>query len=155
MSLNQYLIDLLMKERAIVEELLMIDNKIQFTNLTYDKLLNDIRGMTIHIKDIPIRKYDFITDGELQTILQCLINYAPLINHLNINKRYVGVNTWLVKHINDYYREQSLNINISLDISDSYSLYDDSKAIVICGFKEFIEGTSLLFDNKNIIEVEM
>lgn len=155
MSLNKFLIELLIQERSIVEELLAIDNKIQFTNLTFEQLLNSIKDVTNEVEDIPMRKYDFITDGEIKTVLNCLINYAPFINHLNINKRYVGINKWLINHINDYYENNNINIHIILDIDNNYRKFNDSKVIVVCGFKEFVEGTSLLFENKKILKIEM
>lgn len=155
MSLNKYLLELLIKERSVVEELLVIDNKIQFTNLTFEQLLNSIKNVTNEFVDIPMRKYDFITDGDVKTVLNCLINYAPFINNLNINKRYVGINKWLVNHINYYYQNHNININISLDINDNYEKYNDSKTIIIIGFKEFVEGISLLFHDKNILKIEM
>lgn len=155
MSLNKYLIELLIQEHSIIDELLVIDNKIQFTNLTFDWLLNILQDITIDLDELPVRKYDVITDGELKTTLNCLINYAPFINHLNINERYVGINKWFIKHINDYYKSHNININILLDIDDNYEQYNDSKALIVCGFKEFIDGISLLFENKNVIKIEM
>lgn len=155
MSLNKYLIELLIQERSVVEELLVVDNKIQFTNLSFEQLLNSIKVVTNEVEDIPMRKYEFITDGEVKTVLNCLINYAPFINNLNINKRYVGINKWLVNHINDYYQNHNINIHILLDIDNNYEKYNNSKSIIICGFKEYVEGISYLFENKNILKIEM
>lgn len=155
MSLNKYLIELLIQEQSIIEELLIIDNKIQFTSLTYNQLLNILQNITIDMDELPVGKYNVITDGEINTTLKCLISYAPLINRVNINKRYVGINKWFIKHINNYYKRNKININILLDIDNNYSQYTDSKSLIICGFKEFIDGTSSLFDNKSIIKIEM
>lgn len=155
MSLNKYLIELLIQEQSIIEELLIIDNKIQFTSLTYNQLLNILQNITIDMDDLPVGKYDVITDGEINTTLKCLISYAPLINRMNINKRYVGVNKWFIKNINEYYKRNKININILLDIDNNYSQYTDSKFLIICGFKEFIDGTLSLFNNKSVIKIEM
>lgn len=146
--MKEYILGLLEEEKYIVEELLRIDNKVQNTNYTYEYVYKTIYNFNKEKMDIK-GKYMVITDGELSTVLNILFNYSDNILCLNINHKTVGLYKWLVNRLNMY----NDNIDIILDIDNNYELYDEYDNFIIAGFDEFVEGTSEMYDNKNIIKI--
>ncbi len=147
--MKEYLLNILDSEKSIVEELLRIDNRIQFTDYTYEYIYNKIYNFNKFDNKLN-DKYIVITDGEIDTILYILFNYIDNTIVLNINHKTIGLYKWLISRINEYY-----NKNIILDINNNYELYDKYDNILIAGFIEFVEGTSLLYENKNIVKIEI
>ncbi len=146
--MKEYILGLLEEEKYIVEELLRIDNKVQNTNYTYEYVYKTIYNFNKEKMDIK-GKYMVITDGELSTVLNILFNYSDNILCLNINHKTVGLYKWLVNRLNMY----NDNIDIILDIDNNYELYDKYDNFIIAGFDEFVDGTSEMYDNKNIIKI--
>lgn len=146
--MKEYILNLLEEESNIVEELISIDNKIQNNDLTYSKLYKTI--FDTNIKNNKINgKYIVITDGQLKTVLNIILNYTGNILCLNINHTSVAIYKWLVDRINKY----SNDINIILDINNNYELYDKYDNFIITGLKEFVDGTSELYYDKNILKI--
>ena len=116
--MKDYLLNILETEKDIVEELLSIDNKVQYTNYTYEYIYNKIYNFNKYDNNLN-DKYIVITDGEIDTILYILFNYIDNTIVLNINHKTIGLYKWLITRVNEYY-----NKNIILDIDNNYELYD-------------------------------
>ncbi len=154
-KIKNYILNLIIEEREIIEELLNIDNRICKTNLTYSEFIKKIQKQNIRIENINT-PCNFFTDGEPDTTFYILVNYALYVKSLNINRTFVGINKWLVERAKDWFFERGLEIDLNLDLDDNYLNYinDDTKA-VICGFKEFTQGTEKLLNKKDILLIEM
>lgn len=144
--MKEYLLNKLEEEKEIVESILDIDNRVQGTNIGYNQVYNLILN-TKEITNNVDKKYILITDGELSTIIYMLINYTNNIMCININHMTLGFNMWLVKKLNEY------GIDILLDKDNNYDIYDKYNNIMIAGFEEFVEGTTDIFDNKDILKI--
>lgn len=155
MNLKNYLIKLLLDEKEIVEELIMVDNKVMFSNLTYKDLYNIVEKCKIDFEDILSFNYDFILDGDINTIVYVLINYSTCVRYLHVNSNYVGITSWLITKINQYYNDININTCISLDINKGYKDFSQDEVLVLCGHSYFINGIKDLFDNKKFIIIEM
>lgn len=145
--MKEYILNLLEEEQELVNELLNIDNKIQNTNYTYEDIFKMIYDTKIYTNTLD-KKYMVITDGELSTIFNILFNYADNILCININHMTVAFNMWLVKRINEY-----KNLEIILDKDNNYEVYDKFNDLIITGYEEFVEGTSDMYDDKNILKI--
>ena len=77
-----------------------------------------------------------------------LFNYIDNTIILNINHKTIGFNKWLITRINEYY-----NREIVLDVDNNYELYSKYDNIMIIGFEEFVEGTSLMYEDKNLLKI--
>ncbi len=153
MTLKDYICDLLVEERSLIEELLKVDNHICQTKLTYDVLYAKIYSV-VDSNEVIEHKCNYITDGEPDNVLLALMN-APKIKNLHINRTYVGINKWLTERTKEYFKEQNINVNLILDIEKGYRRYtDDNHDIVIIGPKEFIYGIASMFIEKTIIKIE-
>lgn len=151
--MKEYLLNCLEEDQSIVNELLRIDNKIQFTSLSIDDLVELINNITeLNIDDMK-KKYVFVTDGEINTTLNILCNYSRGIKCININKRNVAINKWLFMAINQYYINNDISIDIELDIENDYTRYESEKEIVICGYETFVNGTKELFDDNQVLTI--
>lgn len=81
MNIGEYLFEKLIEEKNLVEELINIDNKIQYTNLTYSEFIKKVKQ--IKVPKIGIRGLNnFITDGEPDTIFAIMMNMAPMVKKL-------------------------------------------------------------------------
>ncbi len=132
MDIINYLLNLVIDEEEIIRELLNIDNNLCQMNISYNDLVDIIRttnGDEYKVTD----KYDVITDGDIKSVVFALINYHDVINRINIDDFYYGINKWLVTRINEYY-----NNEIILDKDSSYEKYGNN--IMIVGEKAFIDG---------------
>ena len=126
--MKEYLLNILDEEKNIVEELLSIDNRVQYTNYTYEYIYNKIYNFNKYNNKLN-DKYIVITDGEIDTILYILFNYIDNTIVLNVNHKTIGLYKWLITKINNNY-----NKNIILDIDNNYELYDKYDNILIAGF---------------------
>lgn len=137
MDLINYLLNLMIDEKEIVEELLNIDNKICLLNVTYSDLINIIRSTKLDNKQLR-EEYDVITDGDIHSVIYALINYCNSIKKINIDNFYYGINKWLVTRVNEY-----LNSNIIIDKKPDYNKYVNKKIIV--GEEEFVNGVGEIY----------
>lgn len=151
MSLETYLNDALLDEKAIVEELLNIDNKICDTLLNYEQLVGLLKNSKNFSQSIT-ETVNVITDGNPEMVYRSLINYGKYINKIHVDRTFLGINKWLVERTNDYYKELGINTYINIDEGSSYLNYDD-KTVVIIGEEEFAEGISNLFSKTEIIKI--
>ena len=147
--MKEYVLNCLNDDEIVVNQLLDIDNKIQFTSYTINDLVNLIKSIDIDNFD-DSNKYVFITDGELKTVLTILFNYYSNIKIININKKNIAIIKWFYIVIKKYYEDNDLEFNILLDIHNDYRKYDYENNIVICGYEEFCLNIGELFNNKNI-----
>ena len=144
--MKEYLLNKLEEEQDIVEKILEVDNRVQKTNYDYNYVHNLVSNTNIVSNNLK-SKYILITDGELSTIIYMLLNYTQNIMCININHMTVGLNMWLIKKINE------LGIEIYLDKNNNYNIYDEYDRIMVAGFKEFVDGTSLMYENKDVIKI--
>ena len=144
--MKEYLLNKLEEEQDIIEKILEVDNRVQKTNYDYNYVHNLVSNTNIVSNNLK-SKYILITDGELSTIIYMLLNYTQNIMCININHMTVGLNMWLIKKINEF------GIEIYLDKNNNYNIYDEYDRIMVAGFKEFVDGTSLMYENKDVIKI--
>lgn len=149
--MKEYVLDCLNNDEIVVNQLLDIDNKIQFTSCTINDLISLVNDIDINNYN-DNNKYVFITDGELKTVLITLFNYYSSIKIININKKNVAIIKWFIMIIKKYYEGYGLESKILLDINNDYSKYDNEN-IVICGSKTYCSNMKLLFPNKLLKEL--
>lgn len=152
MTLEKYLVIMLVEEKSIIEELLQIDNGIGKTNLTYNQLLEMMTSGKydkLSVND----KCNFITDGEVDTVFNVLITSAPFVKKLHINRNFVAINKWLVEKTKQYYLDKQLELDLMLDIQKDYSDYtNDDSMYIIYGFSEFVDGClDILYDKNTML----
>ena len=68
MDLKTYLLNCFLEDRSVIEELLFIDNKVQYTNLTYEKLLDVLKNISVYDNLDEAFSYIAITDGEFDSV---------------------------------------------------------------------------------------
>ncbi len=148
-----FIINKLIDEKEIIEELLKLDNAVLKRNLTYEELVKSICNAKIETIDLDLNnKYNVITDGEPDNVFSVLVTLPKNIAYININRKFLGINTWLIEQVKQFYNHE---IAISLDTSLDYQKYDISNlTIILKGYKEFVLGMSELLNNKNIIVLE-
>ena len=124
------LLNYLEDEKAIVEELIEIDNDIMKTNYSYDNYYSEFQNvLNKEVNSILIDKDTiFVTEGDVFVTLDILRR----INSLNkivvyINQGYVGMNKWLISK----YYDTTGNDNVVLDVSINYNKYIDKGYRVI------------------------
>lgn len=145
MNLQSYLIECVLNDKDLVDVLLEIDNKIQYTDLSYENVLDILKNINVYdnLNDTCIA----ITDGEVDTVIRVLLQTSNLTN-LFINRSFLGINKYFVKCVNDYYEKDK----IQLDTSTDYRKYiDSSNKIVLAGFDTFVEELSKEFENRDLI----
>lgn len=134
MSLKEYLINCMINEKSIIEELIYIDNRVQHTSLTYDKLIE----MLYSINECEILNDGesvAITDGEVENVFKVLISISG-IRIIFVDRAFLGINKYLVSRVNLFYGEDV----IELDIGYDYMKYINSKYfIVVSGIKDFVD----------------
>lgn len=154
MTLENYLLQSLMDEKEIVEELLRVDNNVQKTNYTYEEVLRNLKKLVSPRISLEI-PCNFVTDGEPDTVYNILVRLTPYVQNLHINRKFVAINKWLVERTKEYYKEQGIQIPLSLDVERGYDKYiEDDRAVIIYGFSEFTEGIKDIFYNKNMAIIE-
>lgn len=137
MDIINYFNNLLIDEEEIVKELILIDNTVCNTNMTYDDLIKSINSIKLSENDMK-KPIDVITDGEVSSVFYALLNYNVNINKIHIDSTFLAINKWLVQRFNEYF-----NINIILDDGFNYNYY--SNDIVIVGDSLFTSGLSKMF----------
>lgn len=153
MSLEEYLLECIVREKSIIEELLTIDNKIQKTNYTYSFLLEKIRNLS-GLNLIFDKPYDFITDGEPDTVYNVLLS-CPFVNRIHINRSFVAINKWLVERTKEYYQEKNVENPLFLDVENGYNNYvENDVGIILYGFSEFVNGIEEIFQDKSIAVIK-
>lgn len=147
MTLNDFLIDSFLEEKDVINELLMIDNSIQFTDTLYEDILLILRS-SLEYDLFALDKCTIISDGNLEKTIKVLIKYSSSVDNVFVSKSFLGIYTWFVKRIRNYY-----NNDISLDKSNDYSKYlSNDSTIVICGDSEFLNYMENYFSEcKSII----
>lgn len=144
MDLINYLLNLMIDEEDIIKELLIIDNKICYVNLTYNNLIDIIKNTKYNENNLD-EKFDIITDGNINSVVYTLINYHDKINKINIDNYCYSINKWLVTRVNEY-----LNSNIILEKDSFYDNYNNK--IIIIGEEEFTKSIGYIFpDSLKII----
>ena len=116
--MKEYILNLMEEERSIIEEVIKIDNKIQFGNVSFEQLYSEISNVVIDTKSIG-EKCIAITDGMFNSTFKLLFNYSYDIECINVDCRNIGFYMWLVDRINKY----DENINIFLDTKNNYKEY--------------------------------
>ena len=149
--MKEFVLDCLNEDNIVVNELLNIDNKIQFKSFSINDLVNIINSININTLD-DYNEYVFITDGELKTVLTILFNCYPNIKIININNKNVAIIKWFIMVIKKYYMNNGLDYDVILDIDNNYSKYDNENNIVICGSKLYYNYTRKYFSNKSLID---
>lgn len=147
MDLRTYLIDCILEDKNLIEELLLIDNKVQYTNLTYESLIEMLKKINDYdILDDNLN-YVAITDGEFDTIFKVLIS-VPSLSTIYVNRSFLGINKYLIKLVNTFYKFEK----VKLDDSTDYHKYIDSEdKIILSGFDTFVEELSKEFESKEIV----
>ena len=147
MDLKSYLLNCFLEDRSVIEELLFIDNKVQYTNLTYEKLLDVLKNISVYDNLDEAFSYIAITDGEFDSVCKILINITE-IKTLYVNRCFLGINKYIVKCVNEFYGADK----VMLDSSVNYQKYiDKSNKIVLCGFDTFVEELTKEFNECEII----
>ncbi len=155
MDLKEYLFEKSIKDELIIDELLKIDNSIQLGNISQDYLRKILLSNNVTYDQLT-KRVNLITDGEISTVISMLYKYGPNINIINVNKRNVALNKWLIKTANEYFDEY-YGVTIGLDVSNNYNNYYNDELLFVCGFKEFVKGTKkiikMINNNLNIVEI--
>lgn len=147
MDVKTYLLNCFLEDRSVIEELLFIDNKVQYTNLTYEKLLDVLKNISVYDNLDETFSYIAITDGEFDSVCKILINITE-IKTLYVNRCFLGINKYIVKSVNEFYGADK----VTLDSSVNYQKYiDKSNKIVLCGFDTFVEELTKEFNECEII----
>lgn len=144
MDLRSYLMDCILEDKNIIEELLLIDNKVQYTNLTYETLINMLKKINDY--DILDGNFNYvaITDGEFDTVFKVLIN-IPSLSTLYVNRSFLGINKYLIKLVNTFYECEK----VKLDDSTNYHKYVNSTdKIILSGFDTFVDEIAKEFVHK-------
>lgn len=145
--MKEYILNLMEEERSIIEEVIKIDNKIQFGNVSFEQLYSEISNVVIDTKSID-EKCIAITDGMFNSTFKLLFNYSYDIECINVDCRNIGFYMWLVDRINKY----DENINIFLDTKNNYNEYKKYDLFLVCGVDSFVDFVSNLYKEKNVIK---
>jgi hypothetical protein len=65
----------MLNEKNIIEELIKVDNKVMLSRLTFDELFSIVKKCKIDIQPNWNFSYNFILDGDINTIIYILMNY--------------------------------------------------------------------------------
>ena len=142
MDLRTYLIDCVLNNKSLIEELLFIDNKVQYTDITYESLLDRLKNVNKY--DILDDNFTALTDGEFDTVFKVLIS-VPNLSTIYVNRTFLGLNKYLVNKTNQYYGYEK----IKLDDSTDYRKYHNSAdKIILSGFDTFVEEISKEFNRE-------
>ncbi len=151
--LKDYLYNHLLDEKDIILSLLDIDNNICHTNLKYEDLIEMFSKLEI-LKNINTSN-NFICNGEIFVVLEILINYAPLIINLYIDRRFVAINSWLVKRCLNYYNDLGYQLDINLDTSDNFLKYINLPNNIVLGDQTFIKSMKQELKNFTLDNIEI
>ena len=146
-ELRAYLMNCIIEDKNVIEELLLIDNRVQYTNLTYESLISSLQDISDY--DILDSNFNYvaITDGEFDTVFKVLIN-TPSLSTIYVNRSYLGINKYLIRMVNSFYDEEK----VKLDDSTNYHKYINSDdKILLSGFDTFIDEISKEFVHKEIV----
>ncbi len=146
--MKEYVLKILQEDKNTVDNLLSIDNKIQHFDLVYDEIYKIVYNTKILQSDLK-GNYIVITDGQINTVVNILLNYIENIVCLNINHTTLAFYKWLVDRINNVSSKK-----IILDINNNYELYDKFDNFIIAGDYEFVMGICNLYEGKNIIKIK-
>lgn len=150
MNLKEYLIECIIEDKDIITSLLYIDNQIQYTNLSYDELLDKIRNTEICLDIDTSLFYSAITDGEIESVIKVLIS-IPKLKSIYVNRTSVGINKYLIDRTNRYYKDQNIELNIDNDYN-SYKDHDTS--IIVCAFNEMVEDIKDKFKGIKLVIIK-
>ena len=114
MDLKTYLLNCFLEDRSVIEELLFIDNKVQYTNLTYEKLLDVLKNISVYDNLDEAFSYIAITDGEFDSVCKILINITE-IKTLYVNRCFLGINKYIVKCVNEFYGADKVMLDSSVN----------------------------------------
>ena len=155
MDLKQYLFEKLIKEERIIDELIKIDKSIHLGNISQDYLKKILLSNYITYDGLS-KRINLITDGDITTVILVLYKYGPNINTINVNKRNIAINKWLIKSANEYFNKY-YNVSITIDPSNDYIKYINDELLFVCGFSGFVKETKkdikTLNNNINIVEI--
>ena len=147
MNLQTYLIERISEDKSLIEELLFVDNKVQYTNLTYENVLELLKKDNEYdILDDDLNSIA-ITDGELNTVIKMIIS-VPNLSTIYVNRTFLGINKYLIKCVNELYGYEK----IKLDETEDYQKYFNSaNRIVLSGFDTFVEELAKEFNNEVVV----
>jgi len=147
MNLKTYLLDCILEDRNIIEELLLIDNKVQYTNLTYESLIETLKNINECVILDEAFNYIAITDGEFDTVFKVLIS-VPCLSTIYVNRCFLGINKYLIKLINTFYECERIKLD---DTIDYHKYLNCNDKIILYGFDTFVEELSKEFEDKEFI----
>lgn len=146
MSIKEYLLESLNNDELLVRELINIDNIIQNKSITYEEILRDIN--LIEEKSMLLVDYiDALTDGETLNVFRVIINAFEYLDNLYVDKNNLGLYSWVVNILNNYY-----GYNVNLDTTSDYHKYNGKK-ILVSGSFEFNTTMKLELDKSTIVEI--
>lgn len=129
--------------KEALDKLLLIDNKVGSTSINSNDVINYITNYKLMDK-IGVR-FSVVCDGNLESIINLLLNYYENINYIYLNHRNLGVVLYIVDIINELYK-------VSIDVSENN--LDESylcNNVIISGKDEFIAKYKLVLTSKNIL----
>lgn len=147
----QELLNRVLVEKEIIEKLIAIDNKRNFSNITFDDFYNNL-SITINNDNDNVNVVDsntlFITEGSpylTAQILKSLVNTREYV--IFINQGFVALNEWLVAR---YKKLMNNEINVTLDIDINYNKYIKNKKykVLPLGEKELIKQVKYDFEGE-------
>lgn len=146
MSIKEYLLESLNNDELLVRELINIDNIIQNKSITYEEIVRDIN--LIEEKSMLLVDYiDALTDGETLNVFRVIINAFEHLDNLYVDKNNLGLYSWVVNILNNYY-----GYNVNLDTTSDYHKYNGKK-ILVSGSFEFNTTMKLELDKSTIVEI--
>lgn len=146
MSIKEYLLESLNNDELLVRELINIDNIIQNKSITYEEIVSDIN--LIEEKNMLLVDFiDALTDGETLNVFRVIINAFEYLDNLYVDKNNLGLYSWVVNILNNYY-----GYNVNLDTTSDYHKYNGKK-IITCGSFEFNTTMKLELDKSTIVEI--
>ncbi len=146
MSIKEYLLESLNNDELLVRELINIDNIIQNKSITYEEIVRDIN--LIEEKNMLLVDYiDALTDGETLNVFRVIINAFEYLDNLYVDKNNLGLYSWVVNILNNYY-----GYNVNLDTTSDYHKYNGKK-ILVGGSFEFNTTMKLELDKSTIVEI--
>lgn len=148
MILKKFLLEKFVEEPSLIKELLEIDNCVQYTDLTYERLFTKLSE--VESNQVSNLVCDAITDGEVDSVFKVLINF-PNVRNIYVSKSFLAINKYLVSRINEYYNYEK----VFLDIDDNYNKYINSELpIVVNGFDEFVGDVTSQIKKEKLIVLE-
>ena len=138
------------EEKERLSKLIEIDNQIQFTKFSVEKLYDYLEKNQTNSKllDININNNTIvITEGNPFIIIALLNDFPNKISDLFLSRSYLGINNWLYNKYQLFYSDYGSDFNLQLDTSDSFAEYiDNILDVLVIGSEEFVYGAKEDFE---------